>query len=139
MPGVTTIATFPVAQVLEKVGEKGVFNATVNGKKYAVRVSSVRLRTFKENIECVCCGRVGNVMGLDMPNGQDRPHFNLYCKERKRRILMTKDHIIPKSRGGSNHISNMQTMCTRCNAKKGSKSPEEYNVYLESRTHKKSV
>ena len=46
---------------------------------------------------------------------------------------MTKDHILPKSRGGKNHISNMQTMCCRCNSKKGDKTPEQYALYLEAR------
>ena len=35
--------------------------------------------------------------------------------------LMTVDHIIPKSMGGSHNLSNLQPMCVRCNGKKGSK------------------
>ena len=33
--------------------------------------------------------------------------------------LMTRDHILPKSKGGRDHISNMQTMCVDCNKAKG--------------------
>lgn len=33
----------------------------------------------------------------------------------------TVDHIIPKSRGGTNHPSNLQPMCRSCNSKKSAK------------------
>ena len=46
-------------------------------------------------------------------------HFNLYAEKDGESILMTKDHIIPRSKGGHNHISNLQTMCAICNKNKG--------------------
>ena len=133
MPIAKTIAMYPVDEILEKVGYDAVFEGIVGDTSYVVKVSSLRLRTFQKSRTCVCCGRVGTVMGLDFPDGQDRPHFNLYCIEDGEMILMTKDHIIPKSKGGKNHISNMQTMCCHCNLRKGDKSPEEYRVFLQSR------
>jgi len=36
-------------------------------------------------------------------------------------VLMTIDHILPKSRGGGNNINNYQPMCQPCNSKKGNK------------------
>lgn len=46
----------------------------------------------------------------------------------------TKDHVIPKSRGGSDDLSNLVWACNRCNSKKGARTPEEAGmpiIYVE--------
>ena len=41
---------------------------------------------------------------------------------------LTVDHIIPLSRGGSSHPSNLQSLCRKCNEEKGSMTNEEYKL-----------
>lgn len=44
------------------------------------------------------------------------------CGSRKK---LTVDHIVPITRGGTDEMSNLQTLCHSCNAAKGNKIPEE--------------
>lgn len=48
-----------------------------------------------------------------------RPHANLHHVDGDMKILMTKDHIIPKSKGEKNDLSNYNTMCSPCNENNG--------------------
>jgi len=95
---------------------------TRSAKKFfgrIVKMSSLRYQCFKKNLKCVCCGIEGSVMQLEFRKGDGRPHFNLYAKREGRLVLMTKDHILPKSRGGSDDMRNLRTMCSRCNQLSG--------------------
>lgn len=90
----------------------------VDGKVYLVKMDSQRYYVFNNNCCCVSCGIEGTRMVLDMHEGDQSPHFNLYAEEDERLVLMTKDHILPKSKGGKNVLSNYQTMCSVCNSLK---------------------
>lgn len=101
-----------------------------NGKRLkisediSVNTNSVRLRTFKNNTVCVSCGLVGTHFWAEKQRKDDRPHLNFYATNKQgQEVLMTKDHIIPKSKGGPDTSDNMQTMCTHCNQKKGNTLP----------------
>jgi 5-methylcytosine-specific restriction endonuclease McrA len=86
---------------------------------YFVKVESLRLLTFKaKGIKCSCCGIEGKFFALERKEYDKVPHFNMYAEKDGERVLMTKDHIIPKSKGGKDRIENMQTMCWRCNRNK---------------------
>lgn len=45
-----------------------------------------------------------------------------YCPSTKD---LTLDHVMPKSRGGKDTWENLTTCCSKCNSKKGNKTPEE--------------
>ncbi len=99
----------------------------VNGvQKHSVNMTSWRYWVFKhKGIVCGCCGKKGAFFSLEKGSNQPKTlpyHFNLYDgdpNDENTWVLMTKDHIIPKSKNGKDHLDNFQTLCTICNCLKG--------------------
>jgi len=118
------LAQFSVEDVLPYRNPKkgSVRGYEVSGKIYSVKMASHRYQIFAKSTICACCGLVGDTMVLDISHydfeRNGRPHFNLYAKWDGCLVLMTKDHIIPRSKGGKNEIGNYQTMCCLCNSAK---------------------
>lgn len=59
----------------------------------------------RDHYRCQYCGRAGN--------------------ELRSRECLTRDHLVPISRGGSNEWTNVTTACSSCNTRKGNRLPEE--------------
>ena len=84
-----------------------------------VKMTSQRYQLFaSKGVECVGCGLAGAYFALERNRHEDfgRFHFNLYGLRDGAEVLMTKDHIVPKSKGGKNTLDNYQVMCFDCNA-----------------------
>ena len=91
---------------------------------FSVNIHSKRLQTFKfKGIRCAKCGIEGSYFSVDRfgrVRPDSPPHLNLYAvNEFGHSVLMTHDHIIPKSKGGADELYNTQTMCVNCNVEKG--------------------
>jgi 5-methylcytosine-specific restriction endonuclease McrA len=100
----------------------------ISGVMHRIKVASLRLQCFKRSTRCVKCGLEGTIISADTFNSKsdrDGTHFNLYAIYEGKSRLMTKDHIIPSSKGGKNHLDNLQTMCDQCNCQKGDKYEQE--------------
>lgn len=121
---------YDMDEVFKMIGEEYLSGDTDQDKRkydmvvdgFKVRPISLRYKIFyQKGTKCVCCGKEGTHFKLC---GDDRSpkrrHFNLYADDG---TLMTKDHIIPRARGGMDQVSNMQTMCEDCNKAKGASCP----------------
>ena len=85
-----------------------------------INMASDRYKCFDTHgVTCVACGVKGEYFALERDSIYPTYHFNLYGVVDGEEVLMTKDHIIAKSKGGPDHIDNFQTMCTKCNLEKG--------------------
>ena len=121
---------YSIDEVFNIIGEKYLLGnlATEKTKSdmivdgFNVRPLSLRYKTFyQKGTKCVCCGKEGTHFKLcGDERSPNRRHFNLYADDG---TLITKDHIIPKARGGRDVVSNMQTMCEDCNKAKGASCP----------------
>ncbi len=54
----------------------------------------------------------------------------LFCGEVYGASMLTRDHIVPRSRGGADIWVNVVTACRPCNQKKADKTPEEAGMSL---------
>jgi 5-methylcytosine-specific restriction endonuclease McrA len=86
-----------------------------------IKGNSERYQTFfTKGLKCACCGIEGQYFAKEKHITDKSYHLNLYAiDENGEEVLMTKDHIVPRSKGGKNDVSNYQTMCERCNLAKG--------------------
>lgn len=118
-------------ECLNRNNDSGQSGSDIVVDGFNVHPISLRYMTFyQKGTKCVCCGKEGTHFKLSGDEGTNRRHFNLYAEDG---TLMTKDHILPKSKGGLNRVSNMQTMCTDCNSAKGSYCPGYEKEYIVGR------
>jgi len=112
-----------------KLLDEGKKDITYPGLPGPCNLESMRLSTFRHNgIICRGCGLMGNHFSMCMHNGSKLQllHLNLFAiNDRGHEILMTKDHILARSKGGPDILENLQTMCANCNMKKKDTIPED--------------
>jgi 5-methylcytosine-specific restriction endonuclease McrA len=84
---------------------------------YTFKTNSQRYFVFNNSTECCCCGIKGKYFALEKSDIKHVIwHFNLYgIDDNGYEVLMTKDHIVPKSKGGRDILDNYRTMCSDCN------------------------
>ena len=57
-------------------------------------------------------------------------HRCLYCGDQFSRSDLTRDHVLPTSRGGTDRWQNVVAACKRCNWQKDNRTPEEAHMPL---------
>lgn len=96
-------------------------NKRVEFEGVKVKLSSLRLITFATyGTECADCGIQASHFAFERHPVDENYHLNLWAMcDDGTEVLMTHDHILARSLGGADNISNTQPMCMICNCGKG--------------------
>jgi len=130
--------TYGIDEVLSKVPDMDIGSISSRMKRehtivfdgVLVSMVSDRYLCFKKSgTTCVTCGLKGTFFALERTrksgkgnNPHGRYHFNLYGYDADGdEVMLTKDHIVPRSEDGKDHVDNYQTMCKMCNEREGNK------------------
>ena len=65
--------------------------------------------------------------------GMQVHHLSVAARARNPEMHRTRDHKVPKARGGLKSADNIVTACLRCNTDKGTLTVEEYRLVLAHR------
>lgn len=98
-----------------------------------VHVGRVTLKSFGEILDlasrfdyrCVYCGKP--VVLASVGKRINQPHH------------ATRDHFVPKAKGGTRMVNNTVLACYKCNNEKGDSTPEEYALLLYFRRLAKEI
>lgn len=117
--------TYTVQEIMPLISEAVIKKRKLlrlpNGRR--VRLSGT-LKTFHHwGVTCSRCGVKGAV--FREVKHDKKTHLRLLGIKDDKEVMMTRDHIIPHSKGGSNSFNNMQTMCCECNSEKQDEVQEE--------------
>lgn len=108
-----SVGKFSIPEVLSQVG-----NQRATFGKYKVSMQAGRYWLYKnKGTNCFYCHLQGAYFSLERFSNvpESKVHFNLYALDG---TMITRDHIIPVSRGGNSMMHNVQPLCTICNLKK---------------------
>lgn len=79
-----------------------------------VSINGLKFKLFKtKGTSCLHCSAKGEFFVIF--KNSSKYYINLYTSNG---TLITKDHILPKSRGGTTTLRNLQPLCIKCNMSK---------------------
>jgi 5-methylcytosine-specific restriction endonuclease McrA len=113
--GMERLKTFTIKEIFDWIEQNPL---RIYWELDGIRMNLKRAKIFhKKGMVCVRCGTTGEFFALEKDKGGGI-HLDLYGYSDEEEVLITVDHIVPKSKGGVNEYINYQTMCKICNESK---------------------
>lgn len=119
-----------------KILESEKENRLVRGRKVSRPSGYALFKSIHDNgapLRCWECGIDGNCFVLNRGKNDEvrHPVLDLFSStENGRYILMTRDHIIPRSLGGGDSVQNLRVGCTICNGARGNQMTDEDRQFM---------
>lgn len=124
----------PVSVAIERVNlsQSRKFSYLYKGIMYEISISDTAKIVARNPRCCFCGAEATKVFVVEQLGGFG---IRFFTEKNGELILFTKDHKIPKSKGGRNRFNNYQTCCEVCNRLKGniSKDNEVSKCVIEMR------
>ena len=78
---------------------------------------------MRDRCTCVRCGLMATHAWVERAPGQEECHIGIYgvYPDTGEEALLTHDHVIPKSLGGKDGMTNGACLCYSCNQRKGAR------------------
>lgn len=128
------IAEYPLSKILRLIPRcgqpfsKDVTHTFVAGKKKClVNLSSETLKLVAQQPVCINCGIKASKIRLFKDARESKYFIEIFVDSPAGLYKLTKDHIVPKSKGGTDSFKNYQVMCEKCNQEKS-----DQHLYFQS-------
>ena len=94
------------------------------------------IETYKP-LKCWQCGVEADrfIVKHHVNDRNKPPVLELFAHTGKSLVMMTRDHIVPKSLGGLDHVDNLRPACERCNGKRKSIMNKADQLFMDNNTH----
>lgn len=122
------------------------YSRIVAGREVSLASGIELFQSINGPIICWKCKCVADrwISTLGQNDKKSKPVLNLYAvrvhKTKKgelipKLVLMTRDHIIPKSRGGKDVVANLRPGCETCNGHRGSDMNKRDQKFMDANPH----
>lgn len=114
----------------------------IRGKLTNITASRTVKTAIKNNKRCISCKVDSHCVAVVRNVNTGRENVVFLIDNGERYVPLTKDHIVPKARGGTDKFQNLQCMCLDCNSEKADTVAEhegDGNTILVYRDHYDSL